>query len=161
MQENVSDIRLFKRLVLNIDNSVELLFKILIANREEILLYSDEDFKKVLEKYREANKNGFSSLEDYFMSGISRNNLHTISFSKACDILEAYYRLVTPKFAQKCKKMAEIRNGLTHYSTIVQYVDIITVLNVYKEAYELFVEEYDTKYDIQMILKEKTRAVRV
>lgn len=143
IQDDISDIRVFKRLVIFIDNSIELLLKMMISDREEILLYIDEDNKKVLEKYREARNKGFDNLDDYFNSYPLNNNLHTISFSKACDILESYFNVITPHFSERCKKMSTIRNGLIHYSITVQYVDMIMILNLYKDSYMLFLKEYE------------------
>lgn len=129
LAEDITNLMEYKMLVLCLENAVELLFKFLIGRREEILLYSDEDINKVLMKYKKAHAEGFNRLESYFCSYPFDNDLHTISFSKSCDILVNYYMIITEEFSIKCKRLAQVRNGFVHYSITIKHMDIITFLS--------------------------------
>lgn len=139
--DEVTDKKQIKKLVLFLNNAIELLFKVMLFSREEILLYEEKDSKNILEQYKKAREAGYTSLELYFEDNHLENQVHTISFRKACDLLESYYEVITPQFAQKCRRLARIRNGLMHSSTLIEYHDVISMLILYKEGYELLVNE--------------------
>lgn len=85
------------------------------------------------------------------------NDLHTVSFSKACDFLKDYYQIIGETFASKCKKLAQVRNGFIHYSTTIRYIDVVTFLHIYKKCVCLFEEELKNKpvYDIEALLADE------
>lgn len=151
LSEDIANLMEYKMLVLCLENAVELLFKFMIGCREEILLYSDDDINKVLKKYKKAHADGFSKLESYFCIYPLDNDLHTISFSKSCDILANYYMIITEEFAAKCKKLAQVRNGFVHYSTTIKHMDIITFLYIYKKGIMLYYKEMlERPFDFEM-----------
>lgn len=143
IHNDIIDVKNYKMLVLCLDNAVELLFKFIIANREEILLYSGEDMNKVLKKYKKANNEDFHNLEAFFSKYPYENDLHTIVFSEACDLLAIYFHIISNEFALKCQKLAQVRNGFIHYSTAITYTDIISYLSIYEKCCELYNEEMD------------------
>lgn len=140
---DIIDVKNYKMLVLCLDNAVELLFKFIIANREEILLYNGEELNKVLKKYRKAHDEGLYDLESFFCKYPFENDLHTIAFSEACDLLAEYFQIISDEFALKCKKLAQVRNGFIHYSTVITYTDIISYLSIYEKCCELYNQEMD------------------
>lgn len=157
LSNDITDLLEYKMFVLCLDNAVELLFKFMIARREEILLYADEKTENVLKKYNQAHKKGFTKLEAFFQRYPMENDLHTVSFSKACDFLKDYYQIIGETFASKCKKLAQVRNGFIHYSTTIRYIDVVTFLHIYKKCVCLFEEELKNKpvYDIEALLADE------
>lgn len=152
LSKDVNDIESFKLLVLSLDNVIELLFKFIISNREEMLLYIDEDFKKVMKKYEEAYQNEHLRLDTYFLSNPLANNLHTISMTKASEMLCYRFRLISENELEKCNRLNRIRNGLAHHSVAIRYVDIATFLVLFEKCCKLYNEEMKEYSNIIMML---------
>lgn len=162
LAQNIDDVSNYKMFILCVNNALELLFKFMVFNRNEFLLYSGDNRENVYKKYKQAKRGGYSNLEGFFEAEPLENTLHTISFIEACKILNYVYQIedFDELFHERCLELAKARNSLTHYSAIIRKVDIISFCEMFRTSVEWFnqdIKEYYIEKTLSIILGEKQR----
>jgi len=137
--ENVKN---YKMLILNLHNSLELTFKFMLQSRNEFMIYDMQDsssYRKVIDTYKSLHKQRKFSTEKI----LSEKGLHTVSFTKAYEILGYLYNVeeFDEKFIFKLKRINTLRNGLTHFEARVEHTDIIVLYNLFEECVSLYNSE--------------------
>lgn len=160
LSQNMDDVSSYKMFILSVNNALELLFKFMVFNRNEFLLYSSEQKEKVYKKYKQAKENGYSQLSFFFADNPSENDLHTISFTEACKILSYIYQIeeFDELFYERCMELAKVRNSLIHYSGFIRKVDIISFYEMFSTSIEWFnqdIKKYYSNSSLSIILGEK------
>lgn len=148
LAKNIDDITNYKMFILCLNNALELLFKFMVFNRNEFLLYSHDNRDKVYKKYKKAKESGYRSLEMYFADNPLENNLHTISFIEARDILYYVYQIdnFDESLFERCEELSRVRNSLIHYSAIIRKIDIIYFSDMLRTSIEWYNREIEEKY---------------
>jgi len=149
---NIIDDRLnvknYKMLILNLHNALELTFKYLLQSRKEFLIYDMQDsnsYRNVINSYK--NRRLFNEKKP------KEKNLHTVSFTKAYEILAYLYNeeKFDEKFIFKLRRLNTLRNGLTHFTARIEYTDIIVLYSLFEECVNLYNSELDSERYPKMI----------
>jgi len=136
----------YKSIVINLHNSLELIFKFMIQNRNEFMLFKLEniDFDKLASKYKLARQAGYVSLIKY--SDEKGEALpHTITFKNSYKILAYLYGVVgfNEKFIVQLEMLENLRNGFTHYTCKICSVDLVIFKELYLKAIGLYNDEIE------------------
>ncbi|WP_099188336.1 hypothetical protein [Tepidibacter mesophilus] len=157
LAHDIDNISSFKMFILCLNNGLELLFKYMISNRNEYMLYMDNSKDKIYSKYKKAKENNYTRLSVYFEYNPMEDNLHTISFSEACKVLCYVYQIdeFDDLFFTRCMELSKVRNSLTHYSAIIRKIDIISFCDILDTAIEWFNKEIENHYiDLSILMKD-------
>jgi hypothetical protein len=161
LAHNIDDVSNYKMFILCVNNALELLYKFMVFNRNEFMLYSSENRENIYKKYNQAKQGGYRNLEAFFKAEPLENTLHTISFTEACKILNYVYQIedFDELFYERCIELAKARNSLTHYSAIIRKVDIISYCEIFRTSIEWFNQDIKEYYEnsLSIILDEKQR----
>ncbi|MFK4345007.1 MULTISPECIES: hypothetical protein [unclassified Paenibacillus] len=145
---NIIDDRLnvknYKMLILNLHNTLELTFKFLLQSRNDFMIYEMQDsnsYQKVIKTYKSMHKQR-RALND---STLIENKLHTVSFTKAYEILAYLYNVegFDEKFIFKLMRLDTLRNSLTHFTARIEHTDIVVLYNLFEECVNLYNSELD------------------
>ncbi|PQP82380.1 hypothetical protein C0Q44_13080 [Paenibacillus sp. PCH8] len=147
-----SNVKNYKMLILNLHNALELTFKYLLQSRNEFLIYEMQDsnsYRKVINSYKKRKL--------YNEKMPKGKNLHTVSFTKAYEILAYLYNeeRFDEKFIFKLMRLNTLRNGLTHFTAKIEYTDIIVLYSLFEECVNLYNSELDNeRYSFERLLQE-------
>lgn len=142
--DNRLNVKNYKMLILNLHNALELTFKFLLQSRNDFMIYEMQDsnsYQKVIKTYKSMHKQR-RALND---STLIENKLHTVSFTKAYEILAYLYNVegFDEKFIFKLMKLDTLRNGLTHFTARIEHTDIVVLYNLFEECVNLYNSELD------------------
>jgi len=157
--ENVKN---YKMLILNLHNALELTFKFLLQSRNGFMIYEMQDsssYRKVIDTYKSIHKQRKHTNERIS----SEKALHTVSFTKAYEILAYLYNVegFDEKFIFKLERLNALRNGLTHYKARIEHTDIIVLYNLFEECVSLYNSEIDSdRHGFLKLISEDYNCVR-
>lgn len=140
--EEPENVKNYKMLILNLHNSLELTFKFMLQSRNGFMIYdmqNSNSYSNVIKAYKSLHKQRKFSTEKI----LSEKGLHTVSFTKAYEILAYLYNVeeFDEKFIFKLERINTLRNGLTHFEASVEHTDIIVLYNLFKECINLYNSE--------------------
>lgn len=140
--EEPENVKNYKMLILNLHNSLELTFKFMLQSRNEFMIYDMQDsssYRKVINTYKSLHKQKKFATETI----LPEKGLHTVSFTKAYEILAYLYNVeeFDEKFIFKLERFNTLRNGLTHFEARVEHTDIIVLYNLFEECVNLYNSE--------------------
>lgn len=138
------NVKNYKMLILTLHNALELTFKFMLQSRNDFMIYemqSSGSYNKVMETYKNARKNRKHQTE----AMPSQKVLHTISFTKAYEMLAYLYNeeAFDEKFIFKLNRLGSLRNALTHHKGRIEHTDILVLYQLYEECVELYNSELD------------------
>lgn len=140
-----NDVKNYKMLILNLHNSLELTFKFLLQSRNDFMIYEMHDrnsYQTVIDTYKTIHIQRKQHTTERIPS---EKVLHTVSFTKAYEILAYLYNVegFDEKFIFKLKRLNKLRNGLTHFKARIEYTDILVLYNLFEECVILYNSEID------------------
>lgn len=150
------NVKNYKMLILNLHNALELTFKFLLQSRNDFMIYEMQDsnsYRKVIDTYKSIHKQRKLPTEKMPIE----KALHTVSFTKAYEILAYLYNVerFDEKFIFKLRRLDTLRNGLTHFTAKIEHTDILVLYNLFEECVNLYNSELDNdKYILRKIFKE-------
>lgn len=138
------NVKNYKMLILTLHNALELTFKFMLQSRNDFMIYemqSSGSYNKVMETYKNARKNR----KHQTVAMPSQKVLHTISFTKAYEMLAYLYNeeAFDEKFIFKLNRLGSLRNALTHHKGRIEHTDILVLYQLYEECVELYNSELD------------------
>ncbi|NHN30360.1 hypothetical protein [Paenibacillus agricola] len=139
-----NDVKNYKMVILTLHNALELTFKFLLQSRDGFMIYEMQDsnsFHNVIKTYKRIHKQSKFTTEKM----LPESELHTVSFTKAYEILAYLYNVdgFDEKFIFKLKRLNTLRNGLTHFKARIEHTDILVLYNLYEECVDLYNSEID------------------
>ena len=157
-------IKNYKATVINLHNALELIFKFMIQNRNEFMLFSmgNNSFDKIMSKYKKIHQEGFSSILEYSERYKDESFLpHTISFCNAYEILAFLYdeNDFDIRFLSALQLLENKRNGLTHYESTVYRKDLVIFKELLFKAIELYNNEIDCVERKNLLTLKENKAI--
>ncbi len=95
--------------ILCLNNGLEILFKYMIGNRNEFMLYKDNKTDKIYGKFKKAKESNYPKLSVFLENNPGEDNLHTISFIESCKILCYVFQIkgFDELFHSRCEELAK------------------------------------------------------
>lgn len=145
--EDSKNVKNYKMLILNLHNALELTFKFLIQSRNDFMIYEMHDsnsYQKVIDTYKSIHKQRRHTTERTERM-LSEKVLHTVSYTKAYEILAYLYNVegFDEKFIFKLKRLNTLRNGLTHFKARIEHTDILVLYSLFEECVNLYNSEIE------------------
>jgi len=131
--------RYLKMTIIYLHNSIELLFKALLIQKDEMLIYKDRT-KVTMEKAKaEVVLDGSISLDEYLIKNL---NVQTITYSELIDEYVKHFHC-SEKACNVIKLLGKYRNAVTHFG-IDKDDDVDKIFNVIYETFGFILYElYD------------------
>lgn len=120
---------LIKLAVICIQNSVEILFKKILSDSNELLIYKNlSDFELLESLSQKLNSSYKRSLDDILMT--SDSDIRTIEYSECIERAKVIFK-IEDKDSLVLKKMGYIRNKVTHFGIerAIDFHDVIGIVN--------------------------------
>lgn len=140
--DDVSDYRMF---ILCLHSGLELLFKYMISNRNEYMLYINNNKNELHNLYKKAREDGYRKITYYIEDNPSESKFHTLSFLDSCNILHYAFDIsnFNDSYLKRCIFLNNVRNRLTHHTANIRKFDIISFCDLLKQAIVWFNEDLD------------------
>lgn len=132
------DNRYLKMTIIFLHNSIELLLKALLIQKDELLIYKDKEQAK-MEKAKVELDNSIS-LDEYLIKDL---NVQTIPYSALLDEYVNHYSC-NEKVYNVLKLLGSYRNAITHFG-IDKSDDVDKVMNVIYETFAFIIYDLDYK----------------
>lgn len=132
------DNRYLKMTIIFLHNSIELLLKALLIQKDELLIYKDKE-QTALEKAKAALDNSVS-LDEYLIKDL---NVQTIPYSELLDEYVHHFHC-SEKVYNVLKLLGRYRNAITHFG-IDKSDDVDRVMNVIYETFAFILYDLDNK----------------
>lgn len=134
------DNRYLKMTIIFLHNSIELLLKTLLIQKDETLIY-EEEYQDIINAARaELALNSKVTLDEYLIKNL---DIHTISYSTLVDKYVEYYSC-SKKTYEVLKLLGNFRNAVTHFG-IDKSDDVDKVMNVIYETFAFIIYDLDYK----------------
>lgn len=138
-----------KLTILSLQIAVEVFFKKILSEINELLIFDDENTKKLLKEINSkiTDKNRYS-LNDIIIR--KRINVQTISYYKCLEIAKEIFSDIEDGHIENLKELGTIRNQVVHFGIDRQfeYFKIIRVINrTFNFVYEFIYPRYSNVLD--------------
>jgi len=139
-----------KDAVLNLNHAIEILFKLILKNQQEYLIFTD------LDKYMKAKEKMFVTNKQNVLE--ANPNLRTVTLHEAISRAELLCDIKIPtEFKTAINYINDKRNQITHYEIILTENEVKELIDNLKVCYELSVEFFENKLGNVFALLEEAR----
>lgn len=146
-----------KNLILSLHNSLELLFKTVILEKNEFMIFdlrSNQNFDKLIKTYKKMRNENISLAE--YASKHNDKLPNTISYKDTYIILKYLYGIddISDQLVVQLNRLNDIRNNLMHFNMTINEDDIILCLELIimcDDIFEDLIEGYEWLVDDSLI----------
>lgn len=129
---------LLKDAILSIQHGVEILFKYVLSQTNELLIFSNLD-KHFKSAYQEQKKKGLKSIFEV----ADKHPLHTISFSETIDRVDKLTTIeLSAEFKKKLQKIESYRNQIMHSEVVTFETNVHSIFEGVIEELDMLLHKF-------------------
>lgn len=136
----------YRRFIINLQSALELLFKKMLFDKDEFMIFSFDKFQdKVVKEYKNSVKEGKSIFE--YVAVKNKQLPHTVSFKESYQRLAYLYNIegFNEETIANLLKLEDLRNNLVHFEVEIGEEALSSLAKLLLDCDEIFeknIEEY-------------------
>jgi len=134
----------YRRFIINLQSGLELLFKKMLFDKNEFMIFSFDKFQdKVLKEYKNSTKEGKSIFE--YVASKNKQLPHTVNFKESYQRLVYLYNMdcFNEEIIANLLKLENLRNNLVHFEVDIDEEVVSSLAKLLLDCDEIFQENID------------------